>query len=700
MRELEIIFENSPWFILLCVVAGLVYAVLLYQKKSPWGRNLNLLLGSVRFVLVFLICLLLLGPYIKQLKNFIEEPTIIFAIDNSRSITESADSASIKDTMVRLDQIVNKLRNNAHNPAIYTFGNKATENITDIDFDHNTTHLSALMSEIQTDYEGRKIGGVVLLTDGIYNLGASPVFRNYSFNVFPVGVGDTLPKSDINLKALYYNKIAYQGNKFPVIAEMINNGFEGSKAVVEILQGDQVIERKNITLEATEQIQRVEFLIDAKNQGMQHYVVRVEQFPDEYTFENNQQHAFIDIIEGKQKILLVASSPHPDIKAIRSALESNQNYELEVYIPNISTNEAQILTGNEQAFDLVIYHQLPDRNNSATNVIAHFRRLNTPSWFIAGNQTDFNRLQNLEPSINVSNMSNQKDHVSPVMNGNFSRFQVNEKAPSVLSAFPPVSIPFARWELSGAAEVILHQRVGNIATERPLLAVIEENNNKSAIFLGEGLWRWRLQEYVKNGNHDIFDELVSKLTQYLSSKEDKRKFRVYPLQNQYYENEQVVFETEVYDDIFERIYGQEVELVITDEQNQNQSFTYVTNPNNSRYRISGLEQGIYKYKATSSINREKVTSEGEFTVQRLQLESIDLMANFDMLKSLARQTNGKFYLANQLDDLEDELLNREMQGVIHSSEEFLPIIDMGWIFFLLLTLISIEWFSRRYNNSY
>ena len=461
-----------------------------------------------------------------------------------------------------------------------------------------------------------------------------------------------------------------------------------------------MIERKNITLEATEQIQRVEFLLDAKNQGMQHYVVRVEQFPDEYTFENNQQHAFIDIIEGKQKILLVASSPHPDIKAIRSALESNQNYELEVYIPNISTNEAQILTGNEQAFDLVIYHQLPDRNNSATNVIAHFRRLNTPSWFIAGNQTDFNRLQNLEPSINVSNMSNQKDHVSPVMNSNFSRFQVNEKAPSVLSAFPPVSIPFARWELSGAAEVILHQRVGNIATDRPLLAVIEENNNKSAIFLGEGLWRWRLQEYVKNGNHDIFDELVSKLTQYLSSKEDKRKFRVYPLQNQYYENEQVVFETEVYDDIFERIYGQEVELVITDEKNQNQSFTYVTNPNNSRYRISGLEQGIYKYKATSSINREKVTSEGEFTVQRLQLESIDLMANFEMLRSLARQTNGKFYLANQLDDLEDELLNREMQGVIHSSEEFLPIIDMGWIFFLLLTLISIEWFSRRYNNSY
>ena len=34
----------SPWFILLCIGAGLVYAFVLYKKKGPWSEQINKLL--------------------------------------------------------------------------------------------------------------------------------------------------------------------------------------------------------------------------------------------------------------------------------------------------------------------------------------------------------------------------------------------------------------------------------------------------------------------------------------------------------------------------------------------------------------------------------------------------------------------------------------------------------------------------------
>jgi hypothetical protein len=44
-----------------------------------------------------------------------------------------------------------------------------------------------------------------------------------------------------------------------------------------------------------------------------------------------------------------------------------------------------------------------------------------------------------------------------------------------------------------------------------------DNNRKIAVLIGEGIWRWRLNEFADTGNTVAFDELFSKLVQYLST---------------------------------------------------------------------------------------------------------------------------------------------------------------------------------------
>jgi len=218
--------------------------------------------------------------------------------------------------------------------------------------------------------------------------------------------------------------------------------------------------------------------------------------------------------------------------------------------------------------------------------------------------------------------------------------------------------------------------------------------------MGEGLWQWRLQEYASNQNQEAFDELISKLVQFLSSKEDKRKFKVYPVKNDIFTNETVIFQTETYNDVYEKIYGNKVELIIEDEEGRKSEFSYTPSEYNSQYQLSGLAQGVYRYTAQTDLNSGTQTSSGEFTVNELLIEALNLTADHHLLRTISRQTQGQFFGKDQIDQLQESLLSQKAQGIIHTQEEFLPIINLKWLLVLVLALVSTEWFVRKYLGSY
>lgn len=699
MQHLELKFDHSPWYILLCLLAGALFAFILYQKKGPWSKQLNYLLATFRFILVSILAFLLIGPFLKLIKNTIEKPTFVFAVDNSQSIAAVNDTSSLVNLMQNLRDVSDALAEKDYNIEIRLLDD--VEPVFDsVDFTSQSTNLSRLLADIQNNYEGRKLGGVILVSDGIYNRGVSPAYKLFNFPIYAVGLGDTVPKADLNLQATYYNKIAYQGNKFPLIAELGYQGFTGNNVNVKVSHKGKTVASKRVNLNDESGIVSVEFLLEAKEQGNQHYIISVDELPAEFTNVNNVQHAYIEVVEGKEKILLLAAAPHPDIKAIKSALEKNKNYEVVEVIDNVNPEEINQVATNPKQFDLVILHQLPSKTGTFNSFLQQLDNSATFKWYLVGNQTNLQSLNRSTNLLSIQALNNQKDNVTPVLNVDFGRFKVDAMIQDVLNSYPPVTVPFGKISLSGEAEILLYQRVGNITTNKPLLAVSTKASGKSAIMIGEGLWRWRLQEYANTDSHEVFDDLILKLVQYLSTKEDRRKFRVYPGKNTFTENERVVFETELYNDVFELIYGNKIALKITNEQGETSSFTYVNNENNNQYSIGNLDQGVYQYTASTSIDNETLTSSGEFTIEPLQLEMINYTANHDLLRTIASNSEGSFYLPSQIDQLKDDLATKNVKGILYAQEDFLPIINLPWVFFLLLTLVSTEWFVRKYHSSY
>lgn len=691
--SINIFAELSMWWVAVCVLTGGLFSYVLYQKDAPWSQTTNRLLTGARFVLVTLICLLLLGFFIRQTRYISEAPIWVFAFDNSESVSLVNDSSRIAEDLSKLKGLTQTLRNNNFDIELKSLDGSLPA-VDSLRFDAQSSDLSHLLKSVQAEYENKNLAGVVLFSDGIFNQGIAPDYLPYNFELHTVGIGDTVAQKDVSLKALFHNKLAYLGNKFPIVAEISAQGFAGKELSVTLSSGGNIISVKKASLTRESESVQAEFLAEASKTGMQHYVVSVSPLEGEFTTENNTRHAYIEVIDSKEKVLLAARSPHPDIKAIRAAIEQNENYEFSLYIPGISKLEPT------EQYDLIIFHQFPAKSAKMKRIYEELKTKSKAHFYVVGGQTDLKALNDENAGINFQSFSSQTDRVFPVFNEDFSRFTFESEKREHLSDLPPVSVPFGEVTASGNSQVMLFQRVGSIQTSKPLLAVSDDNGRKTAVMLGEGIWMWRLQEHSEHESYEATDALINKTVQYLSSKEDKRKFRVYTTSAEFYDTEEVVFKVEVYNDIYEQISGRNIELTISDEDGKSRNYRFVNSSTDFRYQVSGLPEGVYSFKASTEFNGEVQSVSGQFTVRSLQLEAVNTTADFNLLRSLAGQNRGTFIHSDNQEALLGVLNTRKPQNILHGTEEFAEIINLWQIALGLILLAAMEWFFRKFRGGY
>jgi hypothetical protein len=690
----NIILESHPAFILLCLVIAIGYAFLLYKSKHPWSGTLNKILFGGRTVLVFLLAFLLLGPIIRQINNLYENPVFIILQDNSVSVKETTDSTALKNLSRSLTELKESLNDNGYEALQKDLSG---EDVEVVKFNEPISDLQGALRKISNQYEGQSIAGVLLASDGIYNSGLSPLYTAYSFPVYTIGVGDTAQRQDISIKDLVYNKIAYQGNQFPVRAEVLVKGFPNQNITVSLIKSGKVIERQTKN-SGTDQLLPVEFNVAATEQGIHRLEVQVEVKSEEKNTRNNKSTAFVDVVEGKKKILVIANAPHPDIKALRAIIDKNTNYEFILHIPDVEETESKNL--QPANIDLAIFHQAPDKRGRTRDLFQRFNSSKTSMFVIIGQQTDITALTANNVPLKFDQLPRQYDDVMPVVNASFPYFLLSPEANSVFASYPPVWVPFGKMQVPASAVTLLSQRVGSVTTDKSLLWIDVPDNHKIGVMLGEGFWQWRLEEYSKNENTDAFDEVFGKLLQYLSTTDDKSRFKSYPVEQQFSDTEAVVFESQVYNEIYEAVYGNRVDLEISDDAGKKYKYNYVISPGNARYQVGGLKEGIYKYTSSTTISGKEEKVRGQFLVTAQQAELQNLTADFDLLRKLSASTGGKFYTASETDKLKADLSKKEATSVIHSEEKFDNLLNLKWVFFLLLALVSAEWFLRKFYGGY
>lgn len=691
----HLIFEQSQSLLFLCLAIAIGASYFLYQAKHSWGKWTNRLLFGFRATLIFFIALLLLGPIIKLITNSDEKPEVVFLIDDSKSIREVVDSLKRTQLLEQIEASKSNLENEGYTVSVKGFGGDEYST-----FNVAVSDINSALHAVETDYDGRNLASLVLVSDGIYNTGVSPLYSTFKTPIHTIGIGDTVQKKDLVLHQVHYNKVAYQGNQFPLQAEVMIHALPNQNVQASVFhQGKKIVTSQHSS--GTKSFLVFDFIVNAEKAGIQRYDIVVQTVPNETNTKNNSTSVFVEIVEGKKKILLIAPSPHPDIKALRAAIEKNSNYEFHIHIPGVKNAEPEILQPDKT--DLVIFHQSPDMRGITLPLFKQYKGSRTPMLIILGQQINLRSLPTLGINLSFEN-NGQWDEAFGLPSEDFSAFIFPENLNNSLSRYPPLVTPFGKFAFPTEAKIILYQRIGSVPTKRPLLwyldpSASEAGKQRIAVLSGEGLWRWRLKEYDMNENTETFDIFFSKFIQFMSSKDDKRKFRSFPTKDQFSDTEYVVFESQIFNDVFEPQFGSTVSLEVTDEKGKTQTFSYTPNAARPFYQFN-LFAGAYRYIASIDRNGKKEIDRGQFSVSPLQIENQNLTADFQMLRTLAANSGGKFFSNESFSSLTQYLKEQDAPSIVHSDESFHPLIDLKLLFIGLLILITTEWFFRKYLGSY
>ena len=688
LAKLTLQTEFSIWFIPLCLLIGAGFAILLYSKKAPWPKRTNRILAGFRFVLISFICFLLLGPLLNQIEFFDEKPIVVLAIDDSASISDSYDSVDFLGVKARISAMADELTEADLQVKIRGV-EQYYDDVEDITFTSQKTNLHSILKGIRQDFEQQNLVGTILVSDGIHNYGSTPQFLTLNYPVYSLGVGDTIPAKDLSIKRINYNKVVYQGNQFPLAVDIFNNGYVGENVSVEVRKNGSLVASKSLNLSGDQQINSFEFILDTETLGVETYAVAIVSKDGESSTANNTRRAFIETVDSKQKILIATAAPHPDVKALKGLIEEKEGTEVQVYLDGI-TEEVP-----EGPFDLIVMHKLPGITDLPTWLDRWVEETNT--WYITGTGS-LNPINTKNPVISYQSFG-QSDLVGGNLNPNFELFDIDEMLLSRASNYPPLRAPYGEFTLKNNANIYLYQKIGNIQTNRPLLSIYNGDERKSAVLSGSGIWKWKLQESGLHEKPALFNELFGKLIQYLATKDDKRNFRVNTTAESYFESESVEFNSEVYNELFEKVYDYNIDLRLTNSDNETVEYNYVNSPAEN-FQINGLAPGVYNYTASTSLSGQREVASGTFAVQKLALEDIDLTANFQLLRNISNNSGGNFYPFSQSEEAINDIASLNSKPLVRSNERLNPIIHNPWLLLLLVVLLSTEWFMRKYSGSY
>lgn len=679
----------SGWWAPVCLLLGVLYAWLMYRQPIGLANKFRYALAVARALAVIIIALLLLSPLLQSVSYQPQKPLILVAQDNSQSVNTFKPAGFNPATFsANLAQLQEKL-GDTYQVHAFNF-DKDLNNGLATKFNGRKTDISAALQQLNDRFANQNIGAVVLATDGLYNQGADPQYEAKKINagIYTIALGDTVARRDLLIGNVNYNKTAYLGNDFEieVLAEAWQSKNETMRLTVS--EDGKAVSSQTVAVTSDGFKKILPFKLNADKKGLHRFNISIAPVKNELSTQNNSETIYVEVLDVRQKILLLYDGPHPDITVIKQAIESNKNYELKASLT------ADIGDIKWSDYSLLILHQPSLATfNLIKPVLAKTRM---PVWYMLGSQADVRSINAQQKLISISagRMDMQEVFALPV--SDFSSFTLSDSTIQKINKFPPLMAPYGNYGVTAPNGVLFRQRIGAVTTSYPLLAFGDDNGRRTGIFAGEGLWRWQLAEYQVYTNHHAVEELFSQSVQYLTANTDRQRFRAYPSKNVFDEGENILLNAELYDDALLLTNTPDVKADLKSADGKNYSFLFTRSGQGYQLDAGSLPVGEYTYSATTRLGDRPFNANGRLTVKPLNLEIRQSVANRQSLNTIAAQSGGKMLRPAEIDKLVDLIKNNEnIKTLVFEDKHYSDMIDVKWIFGLIVLLLSAEWFLRK-----
>lgn len=682
-------------------------------RRRTTGQGLPLLgrlgLGVLRFSALGIIGFLLLEPLIQSIEYDEEKPIAVVLVDESASVLARTDATTADSLNTWTDAVVEDLSQLGMDVERYGFAGEL-RSIADRDsgfrWDGMQTNLNAAIRTLEPRIENRNVAGIVLASDGLINRGASPVYGVQWPNlpVWTVGLGDTSEVRDRWIHTVNHNAVAYLGNAFPVQAIVESQGMDGQTGKLEVVHNGQVIASESWQTFGSSERTKLEFMLTAATTGLQKYTLRVAASEGEYDTANNQRSFYMDVLESRRVIACIGAAAHPDLGAIRMALESLESYDIQTFDIASLRNPAALSEALNEA-DVVIAHNLFGKRWGGLSWSKLLAMNNLPVWWMAADESTWNALQgDNDLGVQMSATGDLTQTHQARLNPAFSALEWPEGLAEALREWPPILGPFEQMTWSPAWSALANRQFGDIETNDGFWGLRgASSGSKCILSIGEGLWRWRMRSFAQTQNHTMFDAFIQRQVQFLAA-EDTRKRLVIQTEKRIGADQRMQFSGQAFDAAWTPMRDATIELKIIDEAGQVFTRTMLPAARGFAADFGRMPAGTYRWEALSTLDGTVFDDAGMVIVEDAQIERSHAAADLDVLARVSGITGGTFL--GHWEDAAPEAVGDALgtfgipSTLRHEQTELRDGIDWQFWLLLALALLTIEWIVRRRNLGY
>lgn len=666
-------------YIILAAIVALGIVVFQYIYKQKAKSKIYLLLAFLRFVGIFGLLLLLINPQFAQKTYTLEKPNLVILADNSTSITEKGEE---------LKEIISKIKaskkiSNRFKIADYKFGSDL--NILDsLSFQAKNTNIYKSLSSLKDVYAREQMVALVL-SDGNQTIGEDYSYFKTDRNntIYSIVLGDTTKYKDISVGPIQTNKYAFLKNKFPLETYVSYQGNTPVSVSVSLKMNGKIVHKENLKLNADVNFKTIAIQIDANSVGIKNLEVEVSQLVEERNVKNNRRATSIEVIDEKTKIALISDILHPDLGALKKAIESNEQREVSILKSSASNSVLEDV-------DLFIFYQ-PTAKFKQSFDFAKSKNANT--FIITGSQTDYTFINKLSVGIELETGYPQQE-VFGLLNNAFTKYDITNFD---LTDYPPLVSDAGPILITSPFETLLGTQIKGLNIQQPLLSVIDENGSKRAVLIGENIWKWRVQTYRNTNEFVNFDEFIGNLIRYLTTSKNKSRLNV-DYEKVYQGSNNTVITATYFDEAFLFDKNAKVSIKVTNTDTQKIQINPMVLKNGFfEADLSNLVAGEYDF--VVSVEKKTKIEKGSFVISEFDMENQFVSSDNLKMEKLAVNSGGKIFYPAQIDVLLKDLsTNDAYVPTEKSTENIVSLIDFKFLLGIIVFAFAAEWFIRKYNG--
>lgn len=692
-------FQNTlPVFITILLAGGLIaLSWFSYSKLKSITKGGRWLLISLRAASFLLVLLLLLNPYFFSSQQVEVNPQISVFLDNSESTTISKNDFEGLDTYRELLNNLDFDRFRNVKFEFHLFDEDVLPGTPDsLNGNGDQSNLSAPVQSILEMDENVK--AAILISDGIITYGKNPIVDafNSSIPIYTIGIGDTSDVRDVAVSNINTNTTGYTNTLHTIEAEINQTGYVGSATNVQIRSGETVVDEKEITFETNNQSKTVTFEIQLDEAGLKQYEIFTQILPGEWSEDNNSSNISVEVIDSRINIVHIAFSIHPDVKALRSLIESDQNNNL---YPLTWTGNGRFIEDmpdlESSEIDLAIIHGRPD---PSANLPFIHDLSNIPTLFLELGRENPSNINSSSWSdldlINTELNSVFNVHINQAMSEN--EHSILDIPDIDLASLPSLFSPRRSVSDEPRANTLYTLTYNQVSTEFPAILVTEIGNIRRGHVLP---WGWyKLAQSSSEPVREFYEVLFTNMVSWHSNSPDDRLLRVIPENKMVNTNSNPILNGFLRNERGEAESDAVIEIQLEGENSASGIYN-MNNLGEGRYQLElpQLSEGLYTFTASArTAGRMIEAQEGEFLVSNTSNELSQVNRNDNILQAIATNSGGTYFSYDKIEGFWEELTNANLlsEDIVDIENYIFPVRTIYW-FILLTLLLGTEWFIRK-----